>query len=139
MLVAKIALFGGLVAIPAAFLMLRRNKYSASRAAAAGDRPTSAPNPSAQPAHDVHAVSIQTGHFPCEAARQLRGERFLAAEAPTLPVIGCDKSDCQCRYRHHSDRRHHGERRLPFPTLAGFDPCQQHGERRKPHDRRKSE
>jgi len=41
----------------------------------------------------------------CEAARSLAGTRFLSGEAPRFPLPGCDRPQCDCTYRHHSDRR----------------------------------
>ena len=71
------------------------------------------PEPSAAPVQPVakkkaathHAVSIATGPRCCAPARELRGQRFLSREAPQLPLKGCDRSDCTCRYEHHQDRR----------------------------------
>jgi len=55
------------------------------------------------PAH--HAVTIEANANACEAARDLVGQRFLAREAPPLPLPDCDVSECPCRYRHYQDRR----------------------------------
>jgi len=52
-----------------------------------------------------HAVSIQIGYGACQEARDCAGKRFLSAEAPTLPLGGCDAASCRCRYVHHDDRR----------------------------------
>jgi hypothetical protein len=52
-----------------------------------------------------HAVSVQSPLNVCEAARAFDGERFLAADAPTLPLAGCKAAVCTCRYAHHDDRR----------------------------------
>jgi hypothetical protein len=56
-----------------------------------------------------HAVSIARGTPSCAAAARLDGRRWLSAQAPQLPVEGCDVQHCDCRYRHHDDRR--GKRR----------------------------
>ena len=51
------------------------------------------------------AVSIQSFGRGCAAARALRGKRFLAREAPPLPLPDCGSERCGCRYFHHVDRR----------------------------------
>lgn len=58
-----------------------------------------------------HAVSIQPCAKACSAARALRGQRFLANEAMTLPLASCDAANCQCTYKHYADRRSGEERR----------------------------
>ena len=52
-----------------------------------------------------HAVSVQSPLNTCDAAKELAGKRFLAAEAPPLPLKGCKLATCTCRYVHHDDRR----------------------------------
>jgi hypothetical protein len=61
-------------------------------------------------AHQVrnpyHAVSIEGGRGrACRTVRGLAERRFLAHEAPRLPLAGCDSPVCSCRYQHHDDRR----------------------------------
>jgi hypothetical protein len=58
-----------------------------------------------------HAVEIRCSADSCPAAHEQRGKRFLANEAPTLPLERCDRrSRCECHYRHFDDRRR-GQRR----------------------------
>ena len=53
-----------------------------------------------------HAVEIRCTKDGCAAAQAVRGERFLSAEAPLLPLPQCDRqAACDCSYRHHEDRR----------------------------------
>ena len=54
-----------------------------------------------------HGVSIQTDELDaCEAARDLENVRFLADDAPMLPLSGCSNpAGCRCKYRHYEDRR----------------------------------
>ena len=54
-----------------------------------------------------HGVSIKvSGDFPCTAAIDLHGRRFLADEAPPLPMHGCaNPQNCRCVYKHFDDRR----------------------------------
>lgn len=49
-----------------------------------------------EPHHHAHC---------CDAVKALHGKRFLSAEAPSLPVQGCNQAHCHCDYIHHSDRR----------------------------------
>jgi len=40
----------------------------------------------------------------CEKVLELHGKRFLSAEAPVLPLPGCEQY-CKCKFKHHNDRR----------------------------------
>lgn len=62
------------------------------------------------------AVEIRTHGGGCRAARALRGQRFLAKDAPTLPLQGCTFGHCACTFTKLKDRRTEG-RRLDFGTL----------------------
>lgn len=59
-----------------------------------------------------HAISIAVGRATCREVEALIGARFLAGEAPRLPLRGCSINECRCRYVHHADRRSEGDRRL---------------------------
>jgi hypothetical protein len=59
----------------------------------------------------------------CEAARNLRSQRFLAREAPSLPLDECDrKYRCKCWYRYGRDRRvdqrRCDDRGVPVPSAS---------------------
>ncbi len=74
------------------------------------------------PRHPFHCVSVDAKGGGCDAARQLAGHRFLAGEAPALPLPGCTQSACACIYVHFEDRRHRRRRdfnvnRVDQPTL----------------------
>ena len=88
-----------------------------------------------------HAVSVRVGPDACLAAKTMEGRRFLAAEAPTLPLAECSDSEaCQCRFIHHEDRRSGRDRRAPFAaggTGTGTGIIEQ--ERRQGGDRRKGD
>ncbi len=58
------------------------------------------------------SVTIQMCLESCAAAAKLQGQRFLASEAPELPLFSCDAEKCTCRYRHHQDRRGSEDRRF---------------------------
>ena len=84
-----------------------------------------------------HAVSIHYAEGACAAAKALSGQRFLATDAPRLPLPDCDASHCRCFFAHHDDRRSHRDRRSPFGAgshggTSGF----RQDERREPKDRR---
>jgi hypothetical protein len=52
------------------------------------------------------AVSVVTTGGGCEAARALKGKRFLGADAPRLPLNECaTPGACRCAYRKYADRR----------------------------------
>jgi len=58
-----------------------------------------------------HAVSIRHPARCCQAVAELDDQRFLSSEAPSLPVTGCTTpQQCNCRYRHHQDRRNDARR-----------------------------
>lgn len=60
--------------------------------------------------HRYHAVSIRFGKNPCAAAKALGEQRFLAKDAPRLPLPACDAERCGCSFAHHEDRREEGRR-----------------------------
>jgi hypothetical protein len=65
-----------------------------------------------------HAVSIKPGATACDAVRKLSGTRWLSAQAPRFPVADCDVRSCECRYRHHPDRRAQPRRQLDRDGIA---------------------
>lgn len=67
------------------------------------------------PAPDTEAykaVRLQICNRPCVAAMELRGQSLLKAEAPQLPLSGCNRA-CGCRYEALDDRRAGQDRRTP--------------------------
>ena len=69
-----------------------------------------------------HAVSIVCERYCCEAARGLMATRFLAAEAPRLPLVGCTAPEsCPCKYKHYADRRGTPRRREDISGLRRRD------------------
>jgi hypothetical protein len=81
------------------------------------------------------AVAILPGDSACAAARELIGKRFLARNAPRLPLAECTKQDqCECKYRHHGDRRA-DQRRAGFERT--LNPTKSvNNDRRRPGERR---
>ena len=109
-------------------LRLRRNKASEAASSAAAKSPSTR----------YHAVSIHYTDGACDAAKAMSGRRFLATEAPRLPLPKCDSNHCRCYFAHHKDRRAHQDRRSPFGAgshggTSGF----REDERRESRDRRK--
>lgn len=64
------------------------------------------------------AVRIAPDGEACAKAMALRDKRFLARDAPALPLKGCTRSAaCKCIYRHYADRRA-GSRRELAPSAG---------------------
>lgn len=57
------------------------------------------------PSNRFHAVTIYSPPNACPSARMLGSTKFLAKEAPRLPLDNCTAPQCQCRYEHYDDRR----------------------------------
>lgn len=66
--------------------------------------------------HRWHAVTIAAPANACAVAQACKGKRYLSAEAPLLPLKGCDGGRCDCKYRHYDDRR--GEERRQDDKVA---------------------
>ena len=71
----------------------------------------------------------------CDLARDYAGKTFDAISAPHLPMPGCARENCQCRYerainRRRGERRNHPERREQVRFESG--------DRRSMPDRRRS-
>jgi len=83
-----------------------------------------------------HAVSIAPCKQACVPARHAFRVRYLSKQAPPLPLAGCTTRNCECRYRHHEDRRSSLRR-----SSDGLGPRKSwHGaERRAPSGRRESD
>lgn len=71
----------------------------------------------AAPPSPFHAVEIVPVGKACQAAKGLTGTRFLSSGSPPIiPLAECDRqSTCQCRYRHHEDRRSEMRRDSDYP------------------------
>jgi hypothetical protein len=52
-----------------------------------------------------HAVTIHFRQDACPAVRMYASTKFLAKEAPRLPLENCTAPNCRCRYEHSDDRR----------------------------------
>jgi hypothetical protein len=63
------------------------------------------------------AISIYRGVHACPLAKRFSDHRFLAKDAPQLPLTGCTMTaTCQCRFLKHRDRRSDHRRFLDFGT-----------------------
>lgn len=51
-----------------------------------------------------HCVEVKMSYDACEEVLKIHGKRYLSAEAPLLPLPGCNQS-CGCKFKHHNDRR----------------------------------
>lgn len=69
--------------------------------------PAEAPPPS----NRFHAVAIHAPVSACPEVRMLTSKKYLAKEAPRLPLDNCTAPYCQCRYDHYDDRRDEENRR----------------------------
>ena len=129
----QLELLGLVAVLLIAWLYLRRRSAARQAQEAAAARPKKVADST------YHAVSIKFGKDACAAAKNMSGHRFLASEAPRIPLPGCDVAVCECRFTHHQDRRTGKDRRSPFGrgSIGGgtgrFDK-----ERREKSDRRKS-
>ena len=91
---------------------------------------------------DFHAVSIKFDADACLNAKALQGRRFLASDAPNLPLDNCDAARCNCRFVHHDDRRSGKDRRSPFGSAGmgavtgRFEKERRDGDDRRQHDPR---
>ncbi|MDH3514788.1 MAG: hypothetical protein OEM83_07970 [Gammaproteobacteria bacterium] len=109
-----------IVAAVAAFLWYRQ------RSAA----PTGAPP---APSNRFHAVTIHIRADACPAVRVFASTKFLAKEAPRLPLENCTAPVCKCRYEHYDDRRTEEDRR------ESADAAKYEGEQKRTRkDRRRS-
>ena len=111
-----------LIACGAAYWLIVRRREQPSRAQRA-----------AKPAGRFGAVEIRPRSGACDAARSLVGRRFLAKDAPTLPLQGCAAAKCSCSFSKLTDRRTEG-RRLEHGGLSASLFLQ--NSRRKKRDRR---
>jgi len=63
------------------------------------------------------AVEIRTRAGACRTAQALEGSRFLAKDAPALPLPNCTSVQCTCLFSKLPDRRTEG-RRLDYGGLS---------------------
>ena len=67
-----------------------------------------------------HCVELKMPHNACDAVLELQGKRFLSVEAPHVPLPECDQN-CQCKFKHHDDRRSEDRRDAFSPGGIHYD------------------
>lgn len=88
-------------------------------------------------AHDFPSVSIQCGPSACQAVVDLSDHRFLANEAPKVPLPDCNSASCSCKFVHHDIRREQDEdRRAPNSMRTALYENSENTERRQGGRRR---
>jgi hypothetical protein len=101
MLVAVLVAIG---CIAGAVYRLARRRQAESRAA------PPLPPTNAKAGGRFGAVEIRSRGAACRAAHAIRGHRFLAKDAPSLPLQGCTLEQCACSFSKLKDRRSEGRR-----------------------------
>jgi hypothetical protein len=91
------------------------------------------------PDSDFHAVSVKPGSYACSAVTEIANKRFLAGEAPELPLPGCTAARCECHFVHHRDRRAGKDRRSPFGTGGLAAATGKHAQERRDGKERRDE
>lgn len=91
----------------------------------------------AKPHAPFQAIAIYRGLDACDMAKKFSEHRFLAREAPTLPLPGCTLAqNCQCRYLKFRDRRAEARRTNDFSAATRL---YDQGERRGFRGRRRTD
>lgn len=85
------------------------------------------------------AASILPQGCACSSVKAVRGNRYLVAEVPALPLPECNQSHCQCRYVRHEDRRMKDERRALYSLQSDLYSINEKADRRRGQGRRKSD
>ena len=71
------------------------------------------------PLRPFQGIAIFRGVPCCELARKFGEHRFLAKDAPQLPLRGCTMpQQCTCRYLKYKDRRTESRRLVDFGLTA---------------------
>lgn len=97
-------------------------------------RPVPSPGGAGAKSGKFAAVSIVPGRTCCRASTRLAKQRFLAREAPLLPLRDCAAGEqCQCRYQKFEDRRQPERRQAQWIAAHSSMPV---AERRKQRGRR---
>lgn len=87
-------------------------------------KPFAVPEParpsSASRTNAYQAVGVIACSRACQAVAQVQGQRFLARQAPRLPLPDCDRAaSCSCRFEKYADRRSVAQR-SPYNNASGF-------------------
>lgn len=77
------------------------------------------PPPARVSAPRFQAIAIFRGARACHMARKFSDHRFLAREAPALPLPTCTMPEsCECKYLKFNDRRAEPRRLVDFGTTT---------------------
>ncbi len=77
------------------------------------------PDVATPPVRPFQAISIFRAPIACEMAHRFSDHRFLAKDAPSLPLAGCTMAEkCECRYLKHRDRRSTTRRLVDFTATS---------------------
>jgi len=101
-----VAITGVLIAAAAAAYWFRTRRGAAHAPRARETRPRT----------EFSSAEIRLSRDACESARALKGRRFLAKEAPALPLPHCSAPRCSCSFVKLPDRRT-DDRRLEHEGL----------------------
>mgnify|MGYP000571269059 CR=1 FL=1 len=81
-----------------------------------------------------HGITIHQTSNACLSVKNIQGKRYLADEAPRLPIVGCSTMKCRCKYEDLDDRRSGEDRRYPSDAFNNMYSAEEHRLRK---DRRK--
>ncbi|MCK6370689.1 MAG: hypothetical protein L6Q83_05040 [Gammaproteobacteria bacterium] len=130
------ALLGLALGLASPFMVLQLQRWRDTTRSGVGSGPI--PSHRIRPRNPFAAVSIRPeADNPCAAALHMAERRYLAVNAPSLPVPGCDRGRCGCRYMRHADRRAAGDRRDAFARFGGMLPNTRGERRSRAEDRRR--
>ncbi len=146
------AMMGATIGVVVPFVILRARRQQSSNIQLTGSDPgilarrttpqkpapssPSATSERAKAVDNYQAVSIEIPKNSCVAVQRHRGRKFLASQAPALPVSGCGHANCCCRFIRYEDRREEENRRDEFSQYGGFGVKTPDGENRTGKDRR---
>ena len=135
-MLSTILITAALIGLPLWPFMRRR---AASRTADSARTAQATTRPGNTPRSTAYLLVLRTGAggCSCETARHFAGKTFDRATAPKLPLAGCARSDCQCRFEAIADRRRKPRREsldrrglIRFSTKADRRIC---ADRRRPN------
>jgi hypothetical protein len=133
----SVLIFLIIVAATAAYFFW--GKTQAPQKSASSIKKASPPNkaPKAKSAtQNYKCVEIKAGLMQCKAVDKYKTKRLLTSEAPVLPVLGCDSTECECKFVRYEDRRR-DDRRAMIKSAAS-QILSEHENKRVKTDRRKT-
>lgn len=122
---------GMTVGLASTWIVMRRHNLVAGSAPHGSSASAARHNARILRRADSHqGVTIRPCLEACAVVAAQRGQRYLASEAPELPLAGCDTRKCGCRYRYHADRRSNEDRRYAYSQASII------GQQSRNHDKR---